>query len=522
MHIDPELVKKAILKLSTIEYTAGRRDGNKDCISMLLLVLRAGASTFTWQEKEQLFESSDDYLLGIYELGGLFDENEEPGKRACLFFNSFYQANDIQASHFYNQATAFSGLFSRLKDTIDNSIADYIFDKGLNDSYRLKRDYISNVTQMYSEKFSLDALVIWCNRHRDIGDNTLSDLRKDFLDRYRISLDTARELFDTSNFSKLTFNDEPITGREIRDLLNATEHSEISSNPTPEQIRFNHPLEFSDKYIGRDYMMTPEKLHDVLLRNKQIILTGVPGTGKSHMLEPLAQNFSNVRKIQFHQNYTYQDFIYGKSLQDGNVVGEKGALLDFIDECANADSNCLLILDEINRGNVSSIFGEFLYALDRDKPISIHADNEEISLELPDNLFVVGTMNTADRSIALVDFAIRRRFMFIELEPDYSVIDQNSTYKDQEILGNFLKEINKRIIDQFDNTEYQLGHSFFIRSDKKDWSDEDLFETLHFKIFPMIVEYAHGDTKSLVMLFGESLVSASQDNLYDEVQRFIE
>jgi len=522
MYIDPGLVKKAILKLSNVEYIAGRKNGNKDCISMLLLVLRAGASTFAWQKKEQLFDSSNDYLLGIYELGGLFDENEKPGKRACLFFNSFYQKNGILASHFYNQATAFSGLFSRLKDTIDNSIADYIFDKGLNDSYRLKRDYINNVTQMYSTKFSLDALIIWCNRHRDIGESTLTDLRKDFLERYRVSLDTARELFDTSSFSKLSLNEQQITGKEVRDLLNATEHSEISNHKTPEKTRFNHPLELSDKYIGRDHMMTPEKLHNILMRNKQIILTGVPGTGKSYMLEPLSKYFSNVRKIQFHQNYTYQDFIYGKSLQDGNVIGTKGALLEFIDECRNVDGNCILILDEINRGNVSSIFGEFLYALDRDKPISIHAETEELSLELPENLFIVGTMNTADRSIALVDFAIRRRFMFIELEPDYSVIDRNSTYKNQEILGNFLKKINNRIIDQFDNTEYQLGHSFFIRSDKKDWSDEDLFETLHFKIFPMIVEYAHGDTKSLIMLFGEALVNASQDKMYKEVQKFIE
>lgn len=529
MYIAPSLVEQAITKLSEIRYAAGRTKGHKDSISMLLLVLRAGANASEWKSKEELFASSETYLDAIYELGGLFDSSETPGKRACLFFSSFYQKDELETSDFYNQATSFNRLFGRVKDTIDNSVADYIFDRGEKDSYRLRRDYIQNVVSMYGGKFLLDALVIWCYRHRNIGNKTLAELRADFLYRYKILKDADRELFDVSNKFSMLYSSEPITGTRVRELLNASASTEILSLDENDSFNFifNKPSAESGGYFGSGFMLTPEQLYNVLERNKQVILTGVPGTGKSYMLEEISNNFATVKKVQFHQSYTYQDFVYGKTLNNGSVVGTIGDLLKFIKECESLGDNQkgLLILDEINRGNISSIFGELLYALDRDKEIHIDTgiDDEELAVILPDNLYIAGTMNTADRSIALVDFAIRRRFMFVNLEPNYAVVDANSVYKqDLEIFGNLLKKINDKIVEQFDNEEYRLGHSYFIRSGKRSWDDDDLYETLHYKVFPMIVEYAHGSKKPLRAIFGETLIEANKDELIHEIEHFLE
>jgi 5-methylcytosine-specific restriction protein B len=186
------------------------------------------------------------------------------------------------------------------------------------------------------------------------------------------------------------------------------------------------------------------------------------------------------------------------------------------------------VIDEINRGNISAIFGELLYALDRDKTINITLGNsgESYPIFIPDNLHIIGTMNTADRSIALVDFAIRRRFLFVEMQPDYELIDQLSTFNNQLMLGDFLQKLNKKITEYFNTDDYQIGHSYLIKSASKnrkpyDWSSDDLYEIIQYKIIPMLVEYAHGDKSIIANILGKNLSSASPDTLDKLIKEYI-
>ena len=169
-----------------------------------------------------------------------------------------------------------------------------------------------------------------------------------------------------------------------------------------------------------------------LRRKKQVIFQGPPGTGKTFVAERLARcivsettGFWEV--VQFHSAYNYEDFIQGlqpKPLGQGlHFELVSGRFLQFckrVLEESNGDP-CILIIDEINRANLARVFGELMYLLEyRDKAIPLAAGG--IPFQIPENVYIIGTMNTADRSIALVDHALRRRFSFIRLRPKYDIL----------------------------------------------------------------------------------------------------
>ncbi|MDZ7816550.1 MAG: AAA family ATPase [Planctomycetota bacterium] len=166
-----------------------------------------------------------------------------------------------------------------------------------------------------------------------------------------------------------------------------------------------------------------------LERKKQAILYGPPGTGKTYLAKKLAKHltadsdgFSEI--IQFHPEYSYQDFIEGirPSLNGDTLLYElnEGQFFRFCQEAQKRRDTCVLIIDEINRCNLSQVFGELMYLLEyRAEKVSLASGTD---FSIPDNVRVIGTMNTADRSIALVDYALRRRFAFIHVPPNYEVL----------------------------------------------------------------------------------------------------
>jgi 5-methylcytosine-specific restriction protein B len=163
----------------------------------------------------------------------------------------------------------------------------------------------------------------------------------------------------------------------------------------------------------------------VLRRRRQIILYGPPGTGKTHLAQAIAEHVApgNVRLVQFHPSYTYEDFFEGYR----PVLDEGKASFDLVDgpfkrlaqdARDNPEQAFVLIIDEINRANLAKVFGELYFLLEyRDVPVTTQYSKDE-PFELPKNVYLIGTMNTADRSIALVDAALRRRFAFRRLAPD--------------------------------------------------------------------------------------------------------
>jgi len=215
-----------------------------------------------------------------------------------------------------------------------------------------------------------------------------------------------------------------------------------------------------------------------LKRKKQVILYGPPGTGKTFLAERFARRLiggtgGTSEFIQFHAGYAYEDFVQGLRPAVGVERGEfelsPGHFLSFCQRAKEAGGNpCVLIIDEINRAPLARVFGELMYLLEyRERAIPLAAGGEPF--QVPANLFLIGTMNTADRSIALVDQALRRRFAFIRVQPEMEVLKRflsRGGYPES-LLG-VIEEINKQIGDP-DN---ELGISFFMKE------GEDLRQTL--------------------------------------------
>ncbi|WP_434939704.1 McrB family protein [Shewanella sp. HL-SH8] len=516
MYFSKQTIELAIDSIANVGHSFSRTTGNADLLSYYLILKKLNVSHTEWQAKSTIFSDSESILKSLWQLGGLFEHNENPGKKCCLLFSSFSKRSELVDSYFYNKGTEFYKLASRVKDTIDNTAADYLLDKGQGDTYRFKSNVVSILKNNYSKKFNVESIAIWVFRYHDFfSEISINEIVALFLSEFNIDNDEARELFYLPKSITVKYESFYIDPMYIRHYLNA----EIICEILPSKLQTNYDFYSKTKdilsYDNYRGAMKTDKILSLLDKNLQLIITGVPGTGKSHTINELKNHYDEVSIIQFHQSYSYQEFILGKTILNGNVKIEKGTLLKFLDSML-PDKKYLLVLDEINRGNISSVFGEALYALDRGNKIKLTND---VELVLPSNLHILGTMNTADRSIAIIDFAIRRRFIFVELLPDYNLIDQNIKIEGVEILGDLLKLINEKIIQQFENEDYILGHSYFLGTNVD--SIEDVYDILHYKIFPMIIEYSHGDKSVLFNIFSETFIKSPPEKLIVEIKKFI-
>jgi len=227
-------------------------------------------------------------------------------------------------------------------------------------------------------------------------------------------------------------------------------------------------------------------------RKGQAILYGPPGTGKTYLAEHLARHLVGggdgfIETVQFHPEYSYEDFVQGIRPQpraDGQLQFPvvPGRFLDFCEKARECRGRCVLIIDEINRANLARVFGELMYLLEyRDREVPLASGG---SLRIPANVRIIGTMNTADRSIALVDHALRRRFAFLALYPNYDVLEQyhhDETGFEVKPLIEVLRRLNKQIGDR----HYEVGITFFLRKDLSE-QIEDIWQM---EIEPYLEEY---------------------------------
>ena len=271
-----------------------------------------------------------------------------------------------------------------------------------------------------------------------------------------------------------------------------------------------------DNILTDGCFITREKLEKILERlrtKKNLILQGPPGTGKTWLAKRLAfalmgqRDDSKVRAVQFHPNLSYEDFVRGwRPVGDGKLTLVDGPFLEMMNAAAkDPTSRHVVVIEEINRGNPAQIFGEMLTLLEVDK----RTPNEALELSykrsdgervfIPDNLYVIGTMNIADRSLALVDLALRRRFAFIDLEPTlgkpWHDWVQSQCGIDSEILG----EIEKRLIvlngeisaDTGLGPQFRVGHSYVTPpfgvpiADAREW----FRQVVDTEIGPLLDEY---------------------------------
>lgn len=282
--------------------------------------------------------------------------------------------------------------------------------------------------------------------------------------------------------------------------------------------------------LPKEPTKTTTDYKDLLESQKQIILQGPPGTGKTRLAKiiainminadnPIGENASNdaikeafealgnqVKLIQFHPSYSYEDFVRGitaKTIEIKDNIGNvTGSMISYVVEnkilaqmaknanAADKKKPYILIIDEINRANLSSVLGELIYALEyRDEEVESMYELEENGqksrgITLPSNLYIIGTMNTADRSIGHIDYAIRRRFTFVDVKSNEDVLVDNFS------IGNSLYKVvedlftEKYVSPEFNIQDIKIGHSYFIAKD-----DNDLKRKLEYQVKPLLKEY---------------------------------
>lgn len=286
-----------------------------------------------------------------------------------------------------------------------------------------------------------------------------------------------------------------------------------------DMIREENPLTVTekiqkyDKKAFLDEVYMTENRYDtlvaVLQNKKNIILQGAPGVGKTFAAKRLAYSImgekdeSRIEFVQFHQNYSYEDFMMGyKPFGDGFEL-KYGIFYRFCQKAANQpDKDFFFIIDEINRGNMSKIFGELLMLIERDyRGTKATLAYNGLSFAVPKNLYIIGMMNTADRSLAMIDYALRRRFSFFDIEPGF---DSEGFKKHQEILDNEtfsllvskVQELNKEItLDKSLGKGFCIGHSYFCG--QTECSDEWMQAIVDYDILPMLSEYWFDDATTL-------------------------
>ena len=284
-------------------------------------------------------------------------------------------------------------------------------------------------------------------------------------------------------------------------------------------IREENPVvaeENKDKYTKEDFLsevyMTEEKYDTLahLLKNKKnVILQGAPGVGKTFAAKRLAYSImgekdeSRIEFVQFHQNYSYEDFIMGYKPEGETFELKYGIFYRFCQKASSQpDKNFYFIIDEINRGNMSKIFGELMMLIEKDyRGTKATLAYNGLPFSVPENLYIIGMMNTADRSLAMIDYALRRRFSFFDMEPGfrsdgfkkYQAAFNNETF---DTLINCIVDLNKDIAsDNSLGSGFCIGHSYFCgqKACTEDW----MREVVTYDIIPMLNEYWFDDNNKV-------------------------
>ena len=274
----------------------------------------------------------------------------------------------------------------------------------------------------------------------------------------------------------------------------------------------------SDVFMSKE---SYDHLRAKLEIKKNIILQGAPGVGKTFSAKRLAYSIMEEKDdnricfVQFHQNYSYEEFIEGYKPDEEGFKLRKGIFYNFCTQAKNDPSRpYFFIIDEINRGNLSKIFGELLMLVEsayRNERVALLYSGEKFYV--PENLYIIGMMNTADRSLAMIDYALRRRFSFFDLKPGY---DTDGFKEKQKSLNNEkynklvseIIELNKEIVKEGSlGWGFEIGHSYLCYNKVDEVTDRWLYAVVNYDIIPLLSEYWF-DSRDAVTKWSERLNKA--------------
>ena len=283
--------------------------------------------------------------------------------------------------------------------------------------------------------------------------------------------------------------------------LNAIFDDDINLDDVEQEI--DYPTYDAEMFLNEVFMdeSSYESLVNLIRAKRNVILQGAPGVGKTFVAKRLAysmigeKNPNRVVMVQFHQSYSYEDFVMGFRPNETGFELKTGAFYDFCKAAENQpDKEFFFIIDEINRGNLSKIFGELFMLIESDKrgvELRLLYSGEKFSV--PKNVYIIGMMNTADRSLAMMDYALRRRFAFYEMKPGFRV-DGFAKYREGLASDKFNKLIDcvlklNEVISEDDSLGegFCIGHSFFCNL--RSVSDQTLKNIVEYELVPLLKEY---------------------------------
>lgn len=304
---------------------------------------------------------------------------------------------------------------------------------------------------------------------------------------------------------------------EMKDNLKeaVTEYLEISSKITKNKPYTQNDF-LEEVFVTENQYETMIELIDY---KKNIILQGPPGVGKTFVAKRLAyslieqKNDNQVQMVQFHQSYAYEDFIMGfRPDTEGKFALEYGVFHDFCSKAIDhPEKNYYFIIDEINRGNLSKIFGELFMLIEnekRDEFVTMGYSKEQFTV--PSNVYLIGTMNTADRSLAPLEIALRRRFSFITLEPNFNqkwqqnLLTQGVSEEAIENILQLVENVNREISEDLQlGAGYEIGHSFFTNKPDKLSESRWIERVIQFEIKPLLEEYFFDRPEKVANILGD-------------------
>ena len=548
VYVDPVCVKDSIDFFISQEYTSPEQIG-------LFFLFKANKfNSREYQTYDATGAQKARLTRYLYDLCALFDAKQENGGKYVSLF-PFSMDRTIKKATYYNGGTEFKQVIGRVKDTMDNTLIDdgkYLRKDELDGSkYKFAPNYVNMLFSDFlkGHRISLQKLAAWYFRFYtfDVDDEWLENLTADnyetftrictkkLIEDLNITADELSTVFNTTD-GIIKYSQTGITGEEIRSKF------VYDTNATPEVSPLTSSVSYMllDVSITREEVtnlaaphgdnITEEELSEILLDTRQVVLSGPPGTGKSYISDKVKVGFDHSYLIQFHPNLTYEQFIGGSTFDEHGVVHPMaGVFLEFCHEAGkteNANQKYLFMIDEINRGNVSKIFGETILALDREYTVQLPTaltakDGTTVTeFRIPENVYILATMNSADRSIALVDYAIRRRFAFVDFYPNSEVVDFESDYSrlDGIKVGKVMDGINEKLYSVLGDADLLLGQSYFLPkwardevSGKIKWTPRMLKRLFNYYVIPIIEEYTYGNKRYLQNILGDKLVGRISD-----------